>query len=96
MLPTHENHDLTTIKPLWDHGKPRLLGVGHLEYHFRGNTSEHVVFTKPQTSIAKLAEQVANHRDKHVKTSLFIVTTNGKPKEPVQGLITVWDLPGEG
>ena len=67
-----------------------------LDYHIRGNTSEHVVFTKPQTSIAKLAEQMANHRDQHVKTSLFIVTTNGKPTEPVQGLITVWDLPGEG
>jgi predicted transcriptional regulator len=67
-----------------------------MDYHIRGNTTEQVVFTKPQTSIAKLAEQVANHRDKHVKASLFIVTASGKPTEPVQGLITVWDLPGEG
>lgn len=67
-----------------------------LDFHIRGNASEQVLFTKPQTSIAKLAEQVAIHRDKHVKASLFIVTANGKPTEPVQGLITVWDLPGEG
>lgn len=67
-----------------------------IDANIRHNRTEPVLFVKPNTSIAKLAAQVADHRDRRIKTSLFLVTNNGKPSEAVQGLITVWDLPGEG
>jgi CBS domain-containing protein len=68
----------------------------HITFGISDQPSEKVVFVRPNTSIAKLSNIVAEHRDKRVKVSLFLVTPSGKPSESVQGLITVWDLPGEG
>lgn len=64
--------------------------------NIRHNRTELDLFVKPNTSIAKLAAEVANHSDRSIKTSLFLVTNNGKHSEAVQELITVWDLPDEG
>jgi CBS domain-containing protein len=67
----------------------------HIAFGISDQPSEKVVFVRPNTSIAKLSNIVAEHRDKRVKVSLFLVTSSGKPSDSVQGLITVWDLPGE-
>ena len=58
----------------------------------KGREMEEFLFIKPSMYVEDLEKEIQKYFNKNKRVGIAFLTTNGRENDPIQGIITPWDI----